>query len=146
MFIYNENDFNQAAVCVDDKLGDVFTMGNSIQIDCTSQSCLDYVKSYLMGWVLLWNFDRKLSSIQVGLVSFPYFVARISIRMYFTDIQNMLVHNMNRGIINHISFLFNSMRRSDACMRHWTRSSLVSIMACGLVDAKPLSKPELTYI
>ena len=44
-----------------------------------------------------------------------------------------------------IFLLYDSLRPSDAYMRHWTRSSLVSIMVCRLVSAKPLSKPTLTY-
>ena len=36
-------------------------------------------------------------------------------------------------------------RPSDVYMRHQPRLSLVQIMACRLVDAKPLSKPMLEY-
>ena len=41
--------------------------------------------------------------------------------------------------------VFNSLRLRDAYMRRWTRSSLVQIMACRLLGAKPLSEPMLTY-
>ena len=34
---------------------------------------------------------------------------------------------------------------SAACMRRWTGSGLVQIMACRLFGAKPLLKPMLTY-
>ena len=34
---------------------------------------------------------------------------------------------------------------SAAYMRQWTRSSLVQVMACRLLGAKPLPKPMLTY-
>ena len=40
---------------------------------------------------------------------------------------------------------FNSLRPSDAYMRQLTRPSLVQIMACRLVGAKPLSEPMLEY-
>ena len=39
------------------------------------------------------------------------------------------------------SIKINSLRSSDACMRR----SLVQIMACHLVGAKPLSEPMLGY-
>ena len=39
----------------------------------------------------------------------------------------------------------NSLRPSDAYMRQWTRTSLVQIMACRLVHAKPLSESLLEY-
>ena len=40
---------------------------------------------------------------------------------------------------------FNSLRPSDAYMRQSTMPSLVQIMACRLVGAKPLSEPMLEY-
>ena len=40
---------------------------------------------------------------------------------------------------------FNSLRPSDAYMSQLTRPSLVQIMACRLVGAKPLSEPMLEY-
>ena len=39
----------------------------------------------------------------------------------------------------------NSLRSSDAYMRQWNRPSLVQIMACCLLGAKPLSEPMLVY-
>ena len=39
----------------------------------------------------------------------------------------------------------NLFRPSDACMRRWTGSSLVQIMACHLFGAKQLSEPMLEY-
>ena len=41
--------------------------------------------------------------------------------------------------------LLNSLRLSDTYMHHQSRSSLVQIMACRLVSAKPLSEPILEY-
>ena len=38
----------------------------------------------------------------------------------------------------------NSLRTRDASRRRWTRPSLVPIMACRLLGAKPLSEPMLT--
>ena len=46
---------------------------------------------------------------------------------------------------NHIDWCVNSLRPRDTYMRLWTRSSLVQIMACRLLGAKPLSEPMLTY-
>ena len=40
---------------------------------------------------------------------------------------------------------FNPLRPRDAYMRHQTCPSLVQIMACRLVGAKPLSEPMLEY-
>ena len=40
---------------------------------------------------------------------------------------------------------FNSLRPSDGYMRQYTILSLVQIMACRLVGAKPLSEPMLEY-
>ena len=40
---------------------------------------------------------------------------------------------------------FNSLRRSDAYMRHHIRLSLFHIMVCRLFGAKPLSEPILVY-
>ena len=42
-------------------------------------------------------------------------------------------------------YFINSWRPSDAYMCHQTRPSLVQIMACCLVGAKPLSEPMLGY-
>ena len=39
----------------------------------------------------------------------------------------------------------NSLRPSDAYMRHQPRPSLVQMMACHLIGAKPLSEPMLYY-
>ena len=39
----------------------------------------------------------------------------------------------------------NSMRPSEACMRHQSRQSLVQIMVCLVFDTKPLSEPMLYY-
>ena len=41
--------------------------------------------------------------------------------------------------------VFNSLRPSDAYMRHQPRPSLVQIMACCLIVAKPLPEPMLVY-
>ena len=41
--------------------------------------------------------------------------------------------------------MFNSLRPSDAYMRHQTMSSLVQIMACRLLGTKPLSETKLNY-
>ena len=80
MFIYNNNDFNQAAVCVDDKLWDVCTMSNFMQIDCASQISHDYVKSCLMGWVFTLIFLGNYRQ----LLSYQYCVATISFRCVAT--------------------------------------------------------------
>ena len=47
--------------------------------------------------------------------------------------------------IFHITLNFNSLRPRDAYMRHQACPSLVQIMACRLVGAKPLSEPMLPY-
>ena len=41
--------------------------------------------------------------------------------------------------------MFNSLRPGDACMRHWTGSSLFQVMAWRLFGAKPLHEPVFTY-
>ena len=46
-------------------------------------------------------------------------------------------------LMNRISF--NALRPDDAYMRHWTRSSLVHVMACRLVGAKPLPETMMAY-
>ena len=48
-------------------------------------------------------------------------------------------------IVHQNSSAINSLRSSDAYMRHWTGPSLVQIMACHLFGAKPLSEPMLEY-
>ena len=40
----------------------------------------------------------------------------------------------------------NSLMPSDAYMRQWNRPSLVQIMACSLLGAKPLSEPTLVLL
>ena len=50
-----------------------------------------------------------------------------------------------RGFVPMVQPLFNSLRSTDAYMRQQTRPSLVQIMACRLVGAKPLPKPMLAY-
>ena len=42
-------------------------------------------------------------------------------------------------------YSLNSLRSSEAYMRHKARPSWVQIMACPLVRAKPLSEPMLEY-
>ena len=42
-------------------------------------------------------------------------------------------------------FEVDSLRLSDAYMHQYTRSSLVQIMACRLLCAKPLSDPVMTF-
>ena len=57
------------------------------------------------------------------------------------------------GLLKHIKtsdlgmtlVFINSLRPSDAYIRHWTGSSMVQIMACRLFGAKPLSEPMLEY-
>ena len=41
---------------------------------------------------------------------------------------------------------FNSLRLSDACMRHQPSPSFVQVMACRLIGTKPLSEPMLYLI
>ena len=41
--------------------------------------------------------------------------------------------------------MVNSLRPSDEYMRRQSRPSLVQIMACRLIDTKPLSEPTLEY-
>ena len=42
-------------------------------------------------------------------------------------------------------FSINTLRPSDAYMRHYTRPSLVQMMACRLFGAKPSSEPMMIY-
>ena len=49
--------------------------------------------------------------------------------------------DLNHNLIHFIS----SSPASAAYMRQWTGSSLVQVMACRLLDAKPIPEPMLTY-
>ena len=53
-----------------------------------------------------------------------------------TSVDNDCIHSQN---------LINSLKPSDAYMRHQPRSSLVQILACRVIGAKPLSEPILYY-
>ena len=59
---------------------------------------------------------------------------RISIQQ-----QNTYAHGSGFVVI----FVVNSFPPSVAYMRQWIGSALIQIMACRLLGAKPLSKPEL---
>ena len=59
---------------------------------------------------------------------------------------SMLTHSCHQGPVGLDYFTrFNSSPPSAAYMRRWTGSTLVQIMACRLVGAKPLPKPMLEY-
>ena len=62
----------------------------------------------------------------------------------------IIPYGVSRGQwIQHIYYdmmsIVNSLRPSDAYMRQQCRLSLFQILACRLIDAKPLSEPTLVY-
>ena len=57
------------------------------------------------------------------------------------------VWDISLGVLKdtHLPLVFNSSPPSAAYMRQWTGPSLVQVMACRLIGAKPLPEPILSF-
>ena len=61
------------------------------------------------------------------------------------------IHGIAQSVIHKVAYglasllAIKSSPPSAACMRQWTGSSLVQVMACRLFGAKPLPEPMLSY-